>query len=652
MNAEQAWQATLGQLQMEMPRASFDTWLRDTRFLSWETEVFTVGTRNEYARDWLENRLRSTVQRLLAGMMNQSVSVRFVVDNRLADETGEDEDESDSERFPKAKEEDSQSSSIVRARVSMSEYEQIVKPGRKITFPAYFIRHIPRIGSELAWLVIALRQITYLKHGKPIPGREIARWSGMSLRSFRRWSKRLGEIAVFADRRIEKIGGQQVAVYSVWADDACPLTPADARNLSHALTDLLEKHGTPEAAVEALIEMTSIEIRERILPEATAETDNSGECVTINELVQWLGWEPELGLRLEQRIMAAFGLMVLTWHFVLNLLPLLDHGPAWMVTILRNLCYDGREQRSSTLIAPLELGRRCGLKGKWMPATLGDWLRKPIVQSMAQDDNLGDRSLGAENPHRYRVSFFDTILNEATTSGKPSRASDTPVEGKWHQGRGQVAPASRASGTTIEGKWHQGRGQVAPPSRASDTPLNLFNPLKQPLLTPDNFLNQPDRLEIALTKTVSTKSGGRDFSASHWVLSEILRCCQVNKKKQAEILGQTTPENFLAHLLYAYSPRGKGIFDLVGFAISRAINPEETPEEVFQRLANLPAENLARLLEQQYAAGQVDSEVTPPDTPDWVEAELHKLSAENVRALAQRLGKVKVISSAEDTCSR
>ncbi|HNB55232.1 MAG TPA: DnaA N-terminal domain-containing protein, partial [Anaerolineales bacterium] len=30
---EQAWQATLGQLQMEMPRATYDTWVRDVRFL-------------------------------------------------------------------------------------------------------------------------------------------------------------------------------------------------------------------------------------------------------------------------------------------------------------------------------------------------------------------------------------------------------------------------------------------------------------------------------------------------------------------------------------------------------------------------------------------------------------------------------------------
>ena len=36
MNPEQAWQSVLGQLQMEMPRASFDTWVRDTEVLSLE----------------------------------------------------------------------------------------------------------------------------------------------------------------------------------------------------------------------------------------------------------------------------------------------------------------------------------------------------------------------------------------------------------------------------------------------------------------------------------------------------------------------------------------------------------------------------------------------------------------------------------------
>src|SRR5215211_6117836 len=79
MNVEQAWQSVLGQLQMEMPRASFDTWVRDTRPLSYQDGTLTIGVRNAYARDWLESRLASTVSRLLVGIMNASVAVNFIV---------------------------------------------------------------------------------------------------------------------------------------------------------------------------------------------------------------------------------------------------------------------------------------------------------------------------------------------------------------------------------------------------------------------------------------------------------------------------------------------------------------------------------------------------------------------------------------------
>ena len=79
MNPEQAWQSVLGQLQMEMPRASFDTWVRDTRPLSFENGILTVGVRNAYARDWLENRLAGTVDRLLVGILDSNASVDFTV---------------------------------------------------------------------------------------------------------------------------------------------------------------------------------------------------------------------------------------------------------------------------------------------------------------------------------------------------------------------------------------------------------------------------------------------------------------------------------------------------------------------------------------------------------------------------------------------
>ncbi|MBN2549237.1 MAG: chromosomal replication initiator protein DnaA [Anaerolineales bacterium] len=92
MKAEQAWQAALGQLQMEMPKAAYETWVRNAEYISYEDGSFIIGVSNAYARDWLQSRLDSTVTRLLTGMMNRTVEVRFVVWQNVAEPTEPQED--------------------------------------------------------------------------------------------------------------------------------------------------------------------------------------------------------------------------------------------------------------------------------------------------------------------------------------------------------------------------------------------------------------------------------------------------------------------------------------------------------------------------------------------------------------------------------
>lgn len=79
MNQQQAWQAALGQLQMDMTKAAFDTWVRSAELVSCESETFKIGVRNAYARDWLDSRLSSTVTQLVSGFMGKPQRVSFVV---------------------------------------------------------------------------------------------------------------------------------------------------------------------------------------------------------------------------------------------------------------------------------------------------------------------------------------------------------------------------------------------------------------------------------------------------------------------------------------------------------------------------------------------------------------------------------------------
>ena len=79
MDAKQAWQATLGQLQMEMPKATFDTWVKGTELSKHQENIFTIGVQNAYARDWLENRLTTTAEKMLTGIMDAPQTISFII---------------------------------------------------------------------------------------------------------------------------------------------------------------------------------------------------------------------------------------------------------------------------------------------------------------------------------------------------------------------------------------------------------------------------------------------------------------------------------------------------------------------------------------------------------------------------------------------
>jgi chromosomal replication initiator protein len=79
LTPEAAWKATLGELELQMTRATFNTWLKDARMLACDNNEYVIGVRNDYAKDWLENRLHETIIRTLAAITGQESSIRFVV---------------------------------------------------------------------------------------------------------------------------------------------------------------------------------------------------------------------------------------------------------------------------------------------------------------------------------------------------------------------------------------------------------------------------------------------------------------------------------------------------------------------------------------------------------------------------------------------
>ncbi|MEZ4868917.1 MAG: chromosomal replication initiator protein DnaA [Caldilineaceae bacterium] len=73
------WQMLLSELSLQMPSATYNTWVRDTWVIAYEDGEFIIGLPTAYAQDWLENRLRHKIKRALSSLIHRSVQIHFRV---------------------------------------------------------------------------------------------------------------------------------------------------------------------------------------------------------------------------------------------------------------------------------------------------------------------------------------------------------------------------------------------------------------------------------------------------------------------------------------------------------------------------------------------------------------------------------------------
>lgn len=78
-DARQMWQAVLGELQLQVPRPSFETWLKDTVGLRLNNGSLTVGARTPFAIEWLEKRIYALVEQTVEAVAARPLEVDFCV---------------------------------------------------------------------------------------------------------------------------------------------------------------------------------------------------------------------------------------------------------------------------------------------------------------------------------------------------------------------------------------------------------------------------------------------------------------------------------------------------------------------------------------------------------------------------------------------
>jgi chromosomal replication initiator protein len=81
-SAKEIWERALGELQIQINKANYTTWLRNSQGISCQDDIFVVGVPNVFIAEWLSKRLYSLVEKTLANIIGKDINVQFVVRNQ------------------------------------------------------------------------------------------------------------------------------------------------------------------------------------------------------------------------------------------------------------------------------------------------------------------------------------------------------------------------------------------------------------------------------------------------------------------------------------------------------------------------------------------------------------------------------------------
>jgi len=76
---QQIWQAALGELQIQVSKPNYQTWLSKTHGLSYQDEQFVIGVPNTFVAEYLDTNQRSLIEKVLTGITRQEIDVQFTV---------------------------------------------------------------------------------------------------------------------------------------------------------------------------------------------------------------------------------------------------------------------------------------------------------------------------------------------------------------------------------------------------------------------------------------------------------------------------------------------------------------------------------------------------------------------------------------------
>ena len=98
-SAQQVWETALGELQIQVSKHNYQTWLEKTLGLSYQGNQFIIGVPNTFVAEYLDKNQRSLIEKTLIGLTHRDIHVLFRLDTKNQPTAG---DHSCREELPNA----------------------------------------------------------------------------------------------------------------------------------------------------------------------------------------------------------------------------------------------------------------------------------------------------------------------------------------------------------------------------------------------------------------------------------------------------------------------------------------------------------------------------------------------------------------------
>jgi hypothetical protein len=645
------WAQVLETLQAESPRASFDTWMRETWPVSLSDGILTVGARNAYAAEWLINRVSERAGELASALLGEDVKVNFVVSNDCSQVDDESEDDSDDEKY---KDDVPGRNDIEPAHDTA--YTNEVRPDRIVIFPGYSLRmmwHGDLSPKEMS-IWVAFRQAVWATSNKKggnvrnIPYQEIVRFAMMSAPSYFREINGKESLAggLVTEVPFEFTSGPANPHFDNarrWRVSMQPrLTRRDC-NVIHTILyrEISETSSMDEAmsvAVETLKNLAKLSPGDYLDDPENQKVPISGWPKGIVEIARraldFQGDMPEdldkAAENLQTIILGAYGQVVIPHYFLRTTAPELgfSQAQAWTIISLRDMCYyDHIDQKPYSFTVLRDgLQQLASLTGS-STKTVNRWLKDPAFLEFVTIEDTenfefptgwGPNCIVLDiRPTEPTAEEREVILAQLANSQDIMRTK----RDKMINGSGQNDKRVGTKRSTGWDKMINGMGQ-------NDKRLNNFI---KPQLNPNKLQESPQAPRLSAQKP------GRVGSRAFWDWDFLMARNAVSTPMSKKLLIANKAEKrdivhlcqkFVSWILYGYSDAGRGLANPVSNALARLKENFYTGAGGdFDRLAALPPNTLR---------AYIDLDLAGRDLPDNYLADAYTFNFANLPEAAKR----------------